>query len=384
LIVYDSRQQTHFIETVRGMATVKLLGLCERRRSVWLNYFMESINAKLHLQRLDLIFGRANDLLFGADRLVMTLLGAGMVMSGQTTLGMLVAFLSYKDQFATRAGSLISAWFQLRMLNVQTDRLADIVMAEPEDGDIGLPAVGRTRDDAPAFLRAENLSLRYGENGPWVLRRVGLEIPPGQLVTITGQSGCGKTTLLKVLMGLLVPTEGLVLCDDANIHALGVAAYRDRIAGVLQDDGLFAGSIAENICGFDPHPDQGWIEECAARAAILADIRRMPMGFESLVGDMGSALSGGQKQRVVLARALYRRPRILFLDEATSHLDEATEASIATALCDLPMTRVAVAHRSATIAQADIVVPFATFGTGKASGHSQRASEKGLGIATTS
>jgi ATP-binding cassette subfamily B protein RaxB len=159
---------------------------------------------------------------------------------------------------------------------------------------------------------------------------------------------------------LRAPTEGQVLIDDFDIRAIGGSAYRNHIAGVLQDDRMFAGSIAENICAFDPFADQGWIIECAGRASILEDIRRMPMGFETLVGDMGSTLSGGQMQRLVLARALYRRPRVLFLDEATSHLDEATEAVIAAALRDLRMTRVIVAHRPATIAHADFVVPLNT------------------------
>ena len=155
-------------------------------------------------------------------------------------------------------------------------------------------------------------------------------------------------------MGLLAPTDGRVLINDIEIGD----GRREHVSGVLQDDHLFAGSIAENVCAFDPFPDQGWIEECAARAAILADIRRMPMGFETLVGDMGSTLSGGQIQRLVLARAIYRRPRILFLDEATSHLDETTEAAIASALRDLRMTRVIVSHRPATIAHADFVMSF--------------------------
>lgn len=360
-IVYDPKQQTHFIETVRGIGSVKLLGLEGRRRATWVNYLVDSINARLRLQRLDLVFGRASDLLFGADRLAMIILGAEAVINGRMSIGMLVAFLSYKDQFSTRVGNLIASWFQLRMLNVQTDRLGDIVMAEPEG-----PAGGQSASlaypqgcPASALLRAEGISKRYGDNEPWILRGVDLAIPPGQSVAITGPSGCGKTTLLKVLMGLLAPTEGRVFFDDADIRAIGGKAYRECISGVLQDDRLFAGSIAENICAFDPFPDQGWIEECAARAAILADIRGMPMGFETLVGDMGSTLSGGQLQRLVLARALYRRPRILFLDEATSHLDEATEATIAVALRDLRMTRVIVAHRPATIAHADIVIPFA-------------------------
>ena len=204
-------------------------------------------------------------------------------------------------------------------------------------------------------LTLKNVNKSFGE--VHVLKDIDLEVEEGEFVVFVGPSGCGKTSLMKVMMGLTPPSEGIVAADGQDIRT-AAGSYRRRIAGVMQGDGLFAGSIAENIAAFDEHPDAGWIAECAARAAILDDIRRMPMGFESLVGDMGSTLSGGQKQRIVLARALYRRPEILFLDEATSHLDEATEAVIARALRDLRMTRVIVAHRPATIAHADAVFDF--------------------------
>lgn len=357
-IVNEARMQTHFIETIRGIASVKLLGLRDNRRAVWINHFVDTLNARLRLQRLDLVFARANELLFGADRLILLILGARMVMNNSMTLGMLVAFLAYKDQFAMRVASLVTSGFQLRMLNVQTSRLADIVKTEAEpETDGGHNVVARSSGSA-AGLRTVGLSLRYSDSEPWVFRNVSIDIPGGSCVAITGPSGCGKTSLLKMLMGLLTPSEGAIFIDDADIRTLGMAAYRSRLAGVLQSDGLFAGSISENICGFDANPDPAWIEECAARAAILDDIRRMPMNFETLVGDMGSALSGGQAQRIVMARALYRKPEILLLDEATSHLDEANEAVIANALRELRMTRVIVAHRPATIAHADIVLPF--------------------------
>jgi ATP-binding cassette, subfamily B, bacterial CvaB/MchF/RaxB len=355
-IAYEAKQQTHFIETIRGMASVKLLNLGGRRRVAWLNLLVDTLNARLRLQRLDLVFSQASDLLFGVDRLILLMLGAYMVIKGQMTLGMLVAFLAYKDQFASRVGSLITTGFQIRMLNVQTDRLADIVMAEPEPPDTGRPVISGAQFSGASDLRGEGLSLRYGDNEPWIFRNISFQIPGRLCVAITGPSGCGKTSLLKVLMGLLRPTEGSILVDGIDLHTIGAANYRHQIAGVMQDDGLFAGSITENICSFDDRPDICWVEECCARAAILNDIRQMPMGFETLVGDMGSTLSGGQKQRIVLARALYRRPRILFLDEATSHVDEATETLIAAALRDLSMTRVIVAHRPATVAHADEIV----------------------------
>lgn len=359
-IVAEARQQTHFIETVRGMASVKLLGLREQRRSTWINQLVAALNARLRMQRLDMVFGRTNEFLFGADRLILLVLGARAVIDQSMTLGMLVAFLAYRDQFSTRIGNLINSGFQLRMLNVQTDRLSDIVSCEPEERQDTIPAAAISpaiQSGGASTIAVQNLGLRYGDDEPWVFRDLSFSVAVGTSIAIVGPSGCGKTTLMKIMMGLLPASEGTVIVDGRDIRSAdGPTAYRRRIAGVMQNDGLFAGSIAENISSFDEQIDFSWLEECASRAAILDDIRRTPMGFETLVGDMGSTLSGGQKQRVILARALYRRPSILFLDEATSHLDEPTEAAIADALRAFKMTRVIVAHRPATIAHADWVL----------------------------
>lgn len=354
-IVVSAKQQSHFIETLRGMASVKLLGLRERRRSTWLNIVIDSINIKLRLQRFDLIYGRLGDFIFGADRLIMMVLGATQVMDGAMSVGMLVAFLSYKDQFAGRVGSLVNTGFKLRMLNIQSDRLADIVMTEPEPIS---PSITYDNNGKPAALICRGISVRYAAQEPWIFRNLNLEVPAGSCVAIVGPSGCGKTTLLKSMMGLHPLDDGNIYMDDVDISLMSLEAYRERIAGVLQDDSLFSGSIADNISGFSDCSNQELIQQCAARAAILDDIRRMPMGFETLVGDMGGALSGGQKQRVILARALYKQPQILFLDEATSHLDEHTEALVAKSLRDMNVTRVIVAHRPATIAHADYIYSF--------------------------
>lgn len=175
-------------------------------------------------------------------------------------------------------------------------------------------------------------------------------------MAIVGPSGCGKTTLLNVLLGILPATEGEILIGGIPLTQLGIDQLRTMVGTVLQDDALFAGSIADNISFFDPHADQSWIAHCAGLAAISADIAGMPMGYNTLVGDMGTVLSGGQKQRVLLARALYKRPSILFLDEATSHLDISREQQVNHAVKALNMTRVIIAHRPETIASAGRVI----------------------------
>ena len=279
-------------------------------------------------------------------------------MGGTLTVGMLVAFLAYKDQFSQRVGKCLDTVVRFGLLSVHGERIADIALSAPEPGDLGAPLasapaiVGRR-----AALSARGINFRYGANEARVIVDFDLDVAPGECVAIAGPSGAGKTTLLKILAGLLRPTAGTVLIDDVPIEAVGIEDYRAQIGCVLQDDRLFAGSIVENIAGFSPSPDPERIEEVAKIAVIHEEILRLAMGYRTLVGDMGSSLSGGQVQRIVLARALYRAPRLLLLDEATSHLDEDNERAINDAVRRLPISRVVVAHRRSTLEMADRIVP---------------------------
>jgi ATP-binding cassette subfamily B protein RaxB len=185
---------------------------------------------------------------------------------------------------------------------------------------------------------------------------VSLRIEPGESVAIVGPSGCGKTTLLKLMLGIHAPTSGEVLVGGVPLQHVGLRAWRDMVGVVMQDEPLFSGSIADNISFFDANPDPEWIAQCARVAAVLEEIEAMPMGLHTLIGDMGAALSGGQKQRILLARALYKRPRILLLDEATSSLDVDRERTVNQAVRQLALTRVIVAHRPETIASAGRVI----------------------------
>jgi ATP-binding cassette subfamily B protein RaxB len=198
--------------------------------------------------------------------------------------------------------------------------------------------------------------FQYGETEPWVLDGCTFAIRPGESVALVGPSGQGKTTMAKVLLGLLVPQKGTIRVGGVEIRKLGLHPYRSRIGCVMQDDILFAGSIADNISFFDPQADAARIESAARLAQIHDDVAAMPMSYQSLVGDMGSSLSGGQCQRVLLARALYRQPSILVLDEATSHLDVERERLVNAAIRGLNVTRILIAHRPQTIRSADRVI----------------------------
>jgi len=350
-IVHTAKQQSHFLETVRGVQSIKLFGREGERRSRWLNLVVDAVNQDLATQKLGLAFRSANGLVFGLERIAIVWLGCLAVLDSAFSVGMLFAFMSYKDQFSARVAALIDKMIELRMLGLQGERLADIVLAAPEPESPAAPV-----DDIEASLEVRGASFRYSDMEPFVLLNCSFTVAPGESVAVVGASGGGKTTLLKVMLGLLAPTDGKVLAGGIDIRKLGIDRYRKLVGTVMQDDQLFAGSIADNVSFFDPAPDHRAIERCAAMAAVHEDIAAMPMGYNTLIGDMGAALSGGQKQRILLARALYKQPRILFLDEATSALDVQKERAVNDAVRALRLTRIIIAHRPETIASAERVI----------------------------
>lgn len=359
-IVHAAQENSHFMESVRGIGSLKVLNLEERRRGVWINHLVDRVNAELRVGKFDAIFAAAGGALFGLDRILLIYLGGRAILGGDLSIGMLVAFLAYKDQFATRINGLVDTMLQFAMLSLHGERIADIALAEAEEEKERPTSIDRASplQREPSKLELRDVHFRYADNEPEVLADLSFRVEAGECLGIAGPSGSGKSTLLKLLAGLARPTSGQILIDGVPLSSLGLAAYRGRVGCVLQDDRLFAGSIAENISCFDPSPDPTWLQECARMAAIDDEIRSMPMGYETLVGDMGSALSGGQKQRIVLARAIYRRPSILLMDEATSHLDSTNEETINSAVKALPMTRIVIAHRESTLAMTDRVLRF--------------------------
>jgi ATP-binding cassette subfamily B protein RaxB len=365
-LVLAGQEQSHFIETLRAMTPLKLFARENERRAKWQSLMVEVMNRDFQTAKLNMGFNVARTLIFGLENLCVFWLGAKIILPSQTqehsasvfTVGMLLAFISYKVQFTSRFSALINQGIELKMLNLHRDRLADIVLTPPEqDTPQGnLPA--HDLSHLPASLELRKVSFRYSEAEPWLLYNMDLCIQEGEHVAITGASGCGKTTLLKILLGLLAPTHGTVLYGGVPISQLGMSNVRRKIGVVMQEDALLTGSISDNIAFFDISPNLQRIEACAQLAEIHKDIARMPMGYHTLIGELGSGLSGGQKQRLLLARALYAQPSVLALDEATSHLDMHNESAVSNTLSQLKLTRIVIAHRAETIARADRHINF--------------------------
>lgn len=358
LIVAKAHEHTNFIETLRGITSVKLFGAELKRLQFWQTRNATAINENARLQRLVLWFEFGQQSLFGVERVLVIYLAIMMVMQGGSfTVGMIFAFIAYRNSFTGNATNLVDQLIEFRLLNLHLERISDITGSKPEVENQPVRTASRK---LTGQLECKRLSYRYATGTPLIFDELNLKFDAGSNTAIVGPSGCGKSTLLRLLAGLTKPERGEVLVDGVPIFEFGIAQYRKQIGVVMQDDDLFAGSILSNIAFFDKQVDLERVTEVAKLAQVHDQIEAMPMGYESLIGDMGGALSGGEKQRIMLARALYRQPKILFVDEGTAHLDVETERRVNESLSKMNMTRVVIAHRPETIAYADEVLDLQT------------------------
>jgi ATP-binding cassette subfamily B protein RaxB len=353
VIEAKAQEVSTFIETVRAFQTVKLFNRESEREGQWLNRYSSYIGATVRLGRATIGFRTINEVIFGVEMILTIYLATRLALNNVMTVGMIFAFMSYKDSFISKSVALVEEILEFRILDLHLERLSDIALSPLERG----------HDQPLAYIREINgsielrdVSFRYADTEPFVIQNLSVFVPAGRFVTIMGPSGGGKSTLIKIMLGLLEPTSGEILIDGIPLSTLGPRAYREHVAAVMQDDQLLSGSIADNICFFDRSFDPEWMIECARLAGIHDEIMAMPMSYNTLIGDMGSSLSGGQKQRILLARALYKKPRCLFLDEGTAHLDTDMERYINESLRSLNMTRISVAHRPDITCGTDEVV----------------------------
>ncbi|WP_234498140.1 peptidase domain-containing ABC transporter [Vibrio maritimus] len=355
-IVAAAKEDSAFLETLRSMQTIKLFNHESSRQNIWLNRYAEVINADIRLGKLEVAENSLNQLLFALETIAVVYIGAVSVMDGELTVGMLLAFITYKSLFTVNTSAFIDNIFSFKLLSLHLERLSDITLekCEPDIAKQTLP------QKIQGNIKVENVSFRYADNLDWIIRDFSFEVQPGECVAISGPSGCGKTTLMKLLLGLLSPVEGAIYIDGVNIKDLKLNDYRKHLGSVMQEDTLLSGTLSENITMFDINFNEKKMYQCCEQANILEDILAMPMGFNSLVGDMGNKFSGGQRQRIFLARALYKCPQVLCLDESTSHLDSHSEHVINQNVHQLSMTRVIIAHRKETLESADRIISLGT------------------------
>lgn len=346
-----AKRQTYLLESIRGIQTLKLFNHEGERTAKFSNHLVDTINQSIRVQQLTALFHVGQQFLSGIAHVVLIWLAALMVMHNTFAVGMLVAYATYASQLLSRGDGLVNAFIEFRMLRLYGERLADIALHPTEAHAIG----SYLGTDPEATISIRHLSFRYAENDPWILQDVRLEIPAGSAIAIIGPSGSGKSTLVKLLLGLLSSQEGEIRIGEIDIRQLGFQRYRSFVAAVMQNDQLLAGSIADNIALAHPEADLSEVVKAAQMAGIHEEIAAMPMGYQTLVGDMGSTLSGGQKQRVLLARALFTQPKILILDEATSHLDVFKEMLVNQHIRQMQITRIIVAHRPETILQCELI-----------------------------
>ena len=346
-----AKEKTHFMEVVRAIQPIKLYQQESEKVNTWQNKLSVAINSDVKFGQWNIGFEGINKILFGLENVLVIYLAAYTVINEQMSLGMVTAFIAYKVHFVEKANAIVKFILDYKLLSVHLERLSDITLSIKEKT---IDIHQNLHQNLSASLQVKGVSFAYSSIDDLVIEDINFDLRAGESVAIVGRSGSGKSTLAKILLGLLQPTSGIVTLNDKNIF--GSINYRKNVSSVMQDDQLLSGSILDNISFSDEEIDMKRIVASAHASCIHEEIVNFPMNYNTLIGDMGSTLSGGQKQRILLARALYRRPQILILDEATSHLDITNEKRVNENIKKLNITRIIIAHRKETIASADRVI----------------------------
>jgi ATP-binding cassette subfamily B protein RaxB len=361
-LIANADAESFLLESIRAALTIKNFGIERQRVTQYRNRIADAFNAAARVRKLSVLESSAELAVTSLQNIVVVYLGVRGILDSRMTVGMLVAFLAYSGQFSTRSINLIHGLFQFRLVRIHLDRIADIAFSAPEPLIADRSAILRRRQPLDGSVEIRNVWFRYSDDDRWILKNISFTVAAGECVGISAPSGFGKTTLLKVMVGLLPPVAGESQFDGIELKPETMHMLRGQFGIVMQQDRLLGGTVAQNIAAFDDVPDEKCMTAAARIACIHNDISSLPMGYLTLVGDMGDVFSGGQKQRILLARALYRRPRVLFLDEATSNLDSRIEEQIVMALRHLSITRIVIAHRQETLAMCDKVIDPAALG----------------------
>jgi ATP-binding cassette subfamily B protein RaxB len=348
ILSHRAREDSTLLATMRAIGTLDWYGLLPRSLDIWQRYNTDAVNAAAREGRIMLFGNLAVSIVASADQIVFLGLGLTVVAGQHASLGVLFAFMSLRGRLSSAVAGLIDVATRLYLVRTHRERLADITAAPARRPDSGRGE----RRPIRGQIDVSNVSFRFDDGGA-LLEDYSLTIRPGEHVALVGPSGCGKSTLLEIILGRRKPAAGCVKIDGLELDLWNRDALSRQIAVVFQDDALFAGSIAENICGFAAATDYARMREAARWAEIWDTIRRLPMRHETRVDELGGMLSGGERQRLLIARALYRQPRILLLDEATRSLDPVNESRVLAAVARLRCTTLHVTHRPAAAERAD-------------------------------
>ncbi|MGE5649741.1 MAG: peptidase domain-containing ABC transporter [Bacillota bacterium] len=350
--------KAYLMEALGGVETVKGMGIERPVRLKWEKKYAKALEQQYRAQTFNIVVGLVSQLLNAATTIAILWVGADLVLDHQLSIGQLIAFNALMGSVLAPLMGLVGLWSRLNDAGVAMERLGDVLDMEPEQRPQDLPS-RVLLPDLQGEIRLENVYFRYGgEDTPYVLENISLDIKPGELVAVVGRSGSGKTTLAKLLVGFYAPSEGKIVVDGYDVSVIDKEYFRAQVGYVMQSNLLFSGTIAENIASGDESPDRRRIEEVAKMADAHAFIAKMPLGYEQIVGERGVGLSGGQIQRLCIARALYHDPRLLVFDEATSALDTQSESNIIGNMGEILKGRTAViiAHRLSTIMRADKIL----------------------------
>lgn len=361
------------MEALTGMATVKAMGAEDRVYQNWLTQYTRALRVDAQQGRLSAVVDNVGAAVRIGAPLALLLLGASRLFAGELTLGEMLALQTLSLSVLMPLTSLVTSVQVLMSVSSHVQRLHDVFLAEPEIR----PGEARTPLTLSGRIELRNVSFRYDVHSPYVLRNVDLVVEPGQKVAVVGPSGGGKSTLALLLLGLQHPTSGEVLVDGVPLDLLDPGSMRRQFGVVMQESFIFRESIRRNIALNTPEASLEDVVTAASVAALHEDVMAMPMAYETLVSERGQALSGGQRQRLAIARAVLGRPRILILDEATSHLDVATERRVDHGISDLHCTRIVIAHRLSTVRNADRIVVLEKGTISESGSHRQLLSANG-------
>ena len=327
----NANSQSKLIESLNGIETIKATANEYMARSNWENFFVDNVNKGFQSQRLNLMSNSLNKLVSLGSNVVILWLGANQVMAGSMTIGELMGFNMLSGMVIGPILQMVNLWNSMLEVRISVDRVGEVLSIKSEQESVTSPEkMPATLTDCQGRIEFVKVNFSYIANDKenFVMKDFDLVIEAGQRVAFVGPTGCGKSTIAKMILGFNIPRSGQCLIDGKDIRTLDLTSLRRNIGVVLQDSFLISGTVAENIALGDPEPDMQAVMNAARLAGVQEFIIKLPLEYQTPIGEKGMGLAGGQRQRICIARALYRRPKIMIFDEATSALDEKTQALI--------------------------------------------------------